>query len=73
MSADSPRSEAVVDAYKKHKLARSALRQIRCLIDEFDESRAADARLARAGILFILVLIGAAIYFFLSGDRITLS
>ncbi len=73
MSVDSPRSRAVVDAYKRHKLARSALRRVHDLLGEFDESRAADARLARVGIVIILALIGAALYFFLTGDRITLS
>lgn len=73
MNVDSTRSQAVVDAYKKHKLARSALRRVHDLIGEFDESRAADARLARVGIVIILALIGAALYLFLGADRITLS
>ena len=67
------RSEAVVEAYRRHKLARSALRRVRDLIAEFDESRAADARLARAGIIALLLLLGLALIFFLSGERITLS
>ena len=67
------RSEAVVEAYRRHKLARSALRRIRDMIGEFDESRAADARLARIGIIALLVLLGLALVFFFSGERITLS
>ncbi len=73
MSNDNSRSEAVVDAYKQDKLSRSALRQIRALIAEFDRSRKEDARLAVVGAVMILALIGVALYFFFSGDKITLS
>ena len=66
------RSDAVVEAYRRHKLARSALRRVRDLIAEFDESRAADARLARAGIVALLLLLGLALVFFFSAERITL-
>ncbi len=72
MSTDNPRSEAVVDAYKKDKLARSTLRRIHALIAEFDRSRAEDARLAVVGTVLILALIGIALVFFLTGERITL-
>ncbi len=73
MSSDNSRSEAVVDAYKRDKVARSALRRIQVLLAEFDRSRAEDARLAVVGTVLILALIGVALYFFLSGDQITLS
>ncbi len=73
MSSENSRSEAVVDAYKKDKLTRSALRRIHSLIAEFERSRAEDARLAVVGTVLILALIGIAFYFFLTGDRITLS
>ena len=73
MDTNNTRSDSVVGAYKQDKLARSAFLRIRELLAEFEESRAADARLARIGIVFILALIGAALYFFLTGDRITLS
>ena len=73
MSVDNSRSEAVVDAYKKDKLARSALRRIRALIAEFDRSREQDARLALVGMVLMLALVGVALYFLLTGDRVTLS
>ena len=60
MSADDPRSEAVVDAYKKDKLARSALRRVHALIAEFDRDREDDVRWAIAGVIIIVVLLAVA-------------
>jgi len=73
MTADTDRSEAVVEDYKKSKLARSALRRIGEIIHGFEQDRAADLRMARIGIAIIIVLLGIAACFFLGGDSLTLS
>jgi hypothetical protein len=72
MSADTSRSEQVVENYKKHKLASSALRRIHDLIRGFEEGRALDLRLAQFGLIIILTLIGTSIYFLLGADKLTL-
>ena len=72
MSPTPTRSEAVVEAYKQRKLAQSAMRRIHELIQGFEQERVTDKRLAGAGLLAILLLIGVSLYFFLSGDNITL-
>lgn len=73
MIVDTKRSEAVVEDYKKNKLARSAMRRIHEIIHGFEQDRAYDLRMARLGIIIILVLLGLAAYFFFSGERLTLS
>jgi hypothetical protein len=73
MAADTPRSEQVVENFKKHKLAISAFRRIQSLILGFDKDRQADARIARVGLGVLLVVIALAAYFFLSADSITIS
>lgn len=72
MSPTPTRSEEVVEAYKQRTLALSAMRRIHELIRGFEQERATDKRLAGAGLLAILLLIGVSLYFFLSGDSITL-
>jgi hypothetical protein len=72
MSITSTRSEKVVESFKQRKLALSALRRIQALLESFDQERATDKRLASAGLMAILLLIGVSIYFFLSGDNFTL-
>ncbi len=73
MTADTDRSEAVVEDYKKRKLAHSALRRIGEIIHGFEKDRAADLRTARIGITIIIALLGVAAYFFFGGDSLTLS
>jgi len=73
MTADSERSEVVVEGYKKHKLAHSALHRIHQLINGFEHERAADLRLARIGITIIILLLGVAAYFFFGSDSLTIS
>jgi len=72
MSPTPTRSEAVVENYKQRKLAQSAMRRIHELIQGFEQERVTDKRLAGAGLLAILLLIGVSLYFFLSGDSVTL-
>ena len=55
MAADYERSEAVVEDYKKRKLATSALCRIRDLIHGYEKDRVIDLRLARIGIIIILL------------------
>ncbi len=64
MADEKSRSEQVVEACKRHKLARSALRRIHDLIRDFDSARAADRRLARIGLaLLLLVIVLAWLYY----------
>ena len=51
------RSEQVVEAYKRHKLARSALRRIHELVRDFENERAFDRRLAGIGLALLLLVI----------------
>jgi len=48
------------------------MRRIHELIQGFEQERVTDKRLAGAGLLAILLLIGVSLYFFLSGDSVTL-
>ena len=72
MSPTPTRSEKVVESFKQRKLALSAMRRIHELIQSFEQERATDKRLAGAGLLVILLLIGVSLYFFMSGDSVTL-
>lgn len=73
MASNTERSEAVVEDYKKRKLASSALRRIQEIIQGFERDRAADVYMARIGIFIILAILGFAAYFFLGVDSRTLS
>ncbi len=71
--ADQPtRSEQVIEAYKRHKLARSALRRIHDLLHAFDAGRAADRRLAWIGLAALLLAIALAWFVYGSSERVTL-
>jgi len=72
MSTTPTRSEEVVKSFKQRKLAHSAMRRIHELLESFERERATDKRLAGVGLLAILLLIGIALYFFMSGDSVTL-
>ena len=72
MSPDTSRSEQVIEGYKKHKLASSALCRIHDLIREFEEGRRLDLRLAQFGLVIILGLLGVSAGFLLSADRLSL-
>ncbi|MCP4386696.1 MAG: hypothetical protein GY802_00245 [Gammaproteobacteria bacterium] len=72
MATDYERSEAVVEDYKKHKLATSALRRIHELIRGFEQDRVADVRMACIGVTIIILLLGLTAYFFFGGDNLTL-
>ncbi len=73
MSQTTSRSEQVIDGYKKHKLAASALAGIHALIQGFEQERVVDRRLAVIGLLSILLLVGISTYFLLSTGSLTLT
>ncbi len=72
MAEQESRSEQVLEAYKRHKLARSALRRIRDLIRDFDGHRAADRRLAGIGLALLLVVILLTWLYYATAGRATL-
>jgi hypothetical protein len=72
MSQEFSRSDRVVEGYKKHKLAASALCRIDELIQSFERERVIDRHLAVIGLPGILLLIGVASYFLLSSDKLIL-
>jgi hypothetical protein len=72
MDSEPTRSEQVVAGYKQRKLGQRALRCIHELIQGFEEERAFDWRMARIGLLVMVVLVSVSLYFFFSGERITL-
>jgi len=73
MPSDSKRSEAVIEEFKKRKLARSAMRRMREIIHGFEQDRMDDVRMARIGITIILVMLVLAAYLFFRGDLVTLT
>lgn len=67
MSNHSSKSEEVVEGYKRHKLSASALREIHRLLQEFEQARAADKRIAVIGVIVMIALLAAAVlYIFVS-------
>jgi len=72
MSQQTSRSGQVIEGYKRHKLAASALARIHELIQSFEQDRTADWRLAVIGLLGILLLVGISSYFLLSSDSLIL-
>ena len=73
MSQLTSRSEQVIEGYKKHKLAASALACIHELIQSFERECVIDRRLAVIGLLGILVLVGISAYFLLNTVSFTLT
>ena len=72
MAAEPTRSEEVISDFKQRNLARSALRRIQELIQRFEEDRAFDRQLARIGVIAVVLLAAASLYFLFSGNSITL-
>ena len=65
MAPDTERSVQVIEDYKKHKLAVSAIRRIHDVVHGFERDRLVDWRIARIGIVIILALLAiAAVLFF---------
>ena len=72
MASDSTRSEQVIADYKQRKLGQSALRRIHELIQGFEEEREFDWRVARIGLLVMVLLVSLSLYFVFGGERIIL-
>lgn len=73
MPTDESRSEQVITAYKRHKLAISALHHVRRLLRGFEQERLADRRLALFGVFVILLVLVVAVWQWLGGERIFVS
>jgi len=73
MSQDMERSKRVVEDYKKRKIARSALQRVHELIHAFEQEHMFDRRMARIGLILILVVLAIAAFRFFSGESATLS
>ncbi|MFT5657983.1 MAG: hypothetical protein ACI9KN_001262 [Gammaproteobacteria bacterium] len=64
METNTTHSKQVIDDFKKHKLANSAMHKIHRLIKRFDDDRKSDANWARTGLIALIIfLIGLSIYF----------
>ncbi len=72
MSSPLNRSEAVIADYKKRKLERIALRQIQDLLLSFDQERSFDRRLARIGMVVVVLLVAISLYWLASADSVIL-
>ena len=64
MDSNAPRSEQVVEAFKKQKAANSALHKIHRLIESFDEDRKSDIHWAKVGLITFAILLLVALSFF---------
>ena len=72
MSQQTSRSEQVVEDFKRHKLAISALRRVRQIILGYDEDHATNLQLARVGLAVVLMLIVGSTYFLMNTHSIIL-
>ncbi len=72
MTPDSERSEQVIEAYKRRKLAGSAIRRIHEIIQGFEQDRIADWRMARVGVVVILAVLAIAAFLFFGSRSDTL-
>ena len=62
MDANITRSEQVIDAFKRHKLATSIYSQIHRVIEGFEENAKIDRQFAEVGIMVALIVTGLAVY-----------
>ena len=72
MSSRLNRSETVITDYKKRKLKRSALRRIQDLLLRFEQERSFDRRLARIGMVVVVLLVAISLYWLASADSLIL-
>ena len=73
MATDDSRSEQVIKAYKRHKLAISALHHVRRMLWGFEQERAVDRRLALVGVFVILLTLAIAAWLWLGGESVVVS
>ena len=72
MATNPTRSEQVVNDYKQRKLARSAMHRIHELLRKWEAERAFDQRVARYGIVALLLLLAAAYLLMPGSESVTL-
>jgi hypothetical protein len=72
MSTSPSRSEQVVAGFKQRRLAQTALRRIQELLREFEEERAFDRRVARCGVIAVLLLVAVSLCLLFSGNSLIL-
>jgi hypothetical protein len=63
MEYKSTRSEQVIEAFKRHRLASSVYRKIHRLIEAFEQDEKLDRQFAEIGMVVLLVVTGFAVYF----------
>jgi hypothetical protein len=68
MSTHPNRSDEVIEDFKKHKLAGSALRRIHDLLLGFEREQAFDRKIARIGMLVVVVLVMVSFYWLSGAD-----
>ena len=73
MQTDESRSEQVITAYMRHKLAISALHHVRRLLRGFEQERVANRRLAVFGLCVILLVLAIAAWQWLGGESVVIS
>jgi hypothetical protein len=72
MSLPVNKSEVVITDYKKNKLERNALRRIQDLLLSFEQEREFDRRLARIGMVVVILLIAISLYWLASSESMIL-
>ncbi len=73
MDSQSDRSEQVVEAYKRHKLASSVLKRIHQIIEGFEQDRRLDTHVARIGLVVSILLIAALSFYFFGRAEVVIS
>ena len=63
MESNYTRSEKVIEAFKRHKLAVSVYRQTHRMIEGFAEEDRSDVEFARVGLMLLLVALGLYVSF----------
>ncbi len=58
MESNYTRSEKVIEAFKRHKLAVSVYGQIHRMIEGFAEEDRSDVKFSRVGLVLLLVALG---------------
>ena len=64
MESNYTRSEKVIEAFKRHKLAASVYRQMHRMLQGLTEEDRSDVKFARVGLMLLLVALGLYVSFF---------
>ena len=62
MDTDLTRSEQVIEAFKRHKLASSIFSRIHRIIEGFEKDAKVDKLIAEVGIVILLIVTGLTAY-----------